>query len=85
MEWVPQNLSQIPVYMGNRHLLEFQHSFTGEKGTSKKKLHSTMESGPKHRCGLVMISVLLIKIETLSVTSTVIKTQTLERNSETSF
>lgn len=31
VEWVPQNLIQIPVQMGNSYHLDFQHSFVGEK------------------------------------------------------
>ena len=68
VEWVPQNLSQIPVQMGNSYLLDFQHSFIGEKGTSEMEWDPTVWSGLKHHCALVMRSVLLMEIESLSVT-----------------
>lgn len=61
VEWVPQNLSQIPAQMGKLPL-DFQHSLTGEKGILEKEWDPTMWSGLKHHCALVM------EMESLSVT-----------------
>lgn len=55
------------------------------KGTSETEWDPTVWSGLKHHCALVVSSVLLMEIESLSVTWTVIKTQSLEKNSETAF
>lgn len=37
VEWGPQNLTQIYVHVGNSHLLDFKHSFIGEKDLSEKE------------------------------------------------
>lgn len=68
MESVPQNLSQPPLQAGNSCPLDFQHSFIGEKGGAEKEWDLTVWCGMKHLCALVMSSVLLMGIESLSVT-----------------
>jgi len=68
VEWVPPDPSHILVRMGHSYLLDFLHSFIGEKGTSEKEWDPTMWSGLKHHYALAMSSVLLMEIESLSVT-----------------
>lgn len=68
VECVSQNLSQIPVQMGNSYFLDFQHSFIGEKGASEQEWEPTVWPGLKHRCDVVTSPVLLMETASLSVT-----------------